>query len=228
MTAAARATEIVAKTLADRPGRVALACSFGGPAGMVLLDLVVRLDDRVPVYYLDTGLLFPETYALVERAARRYGITPRAVRPELSLGAQAAAYGEALWERDPDRCCAVRKVEPNRAFVAGFDAWLTGIRRAQTVQRADVLPVVRDGAVEKISPLYDWSDAELWAYVNAHDVPLNALHAEGYPSIGCVPCTRRPVDPADPRSGRWAGFGKTECGLHVPGTAARVSAVASR
>ncbi|HTW85767.1 MAG TPA: phosphoadenylyl-sulfate reductase [Candidatus Sulfotelmatobacter sp.] len=220
MTPAARARALVARTLAAHPGRVALACSFGGPAGMVLLDLVARLDRSVPVYYLDTGLLFPETYELVERASRRYGIVPQAVRPRLSLGAQAALHGQALWERDPDRCCALRKVEPNRAFVAGYAAWLTGIRRAQTVQRADVVPVADEDGVRKISPLHDWSDAEVWAYVNAHDVPVNALHADGYPSIGCVPCTQRPLDPADPRSGRWAGFGKTECGLHLPPAAA--------
>jgi phosphoadenosine phosphosulfate reductase len=222
VSAVERAEQLVARTLHAHPGRVALACSFGGVAGMALLDLVLRIDRSVPVYYLDTGLLFPETYALVERAAGRYGITPHAVRPALSLEAQAARYGEALWERDPDRCCSLRKVEPNRAFVAGFGAWLTAIRRAQTVARADVEPVVHDDGVDKVSPLYDWSDDDVWKYVGAHDVPVNALHADGYPSIGCVPCTRRPVDASDPRSGRWAGSGKTECGLHLP-TPARAS-----
>jgi len=216
MTVVARAQRIIAQTLAAHPGQVALACSFGGPAGMALLDVVVRLDRTVPVYYLDTGLLFPETYALVERVGRRYGIAPQAVQPALSLDAQAAAYGAALWERDPDRCCALRKVEPHRAFVAGFGAWLTGLRRGQTVQRADLEPVVQDGSVEKVSPLYDWTDDDVWDYVRTHDVLVNPLHAEGYPSLGCVPCTRRPLDASDPRSGRWVGFAKTECGLHRP------------
>jgi phosphoadenosine phosphosulfate reductase len=182
---------------------------------MALLDLALRVDREIPVYYLDTGLLFEATHALVERAARRYGIAPIAVHPELSLERQAERFGEALWARDPDRCCALRKVAPHRAFLAGFDAWFTGIRRAQSRTRADIDAVSDDGArLVKVSPLFDWSDADVWSYVNAHDVPVNALHADGYPSIGCAPCTGRPAHGADARSGRWGGFAKTECGLH--------------
>lgn len=205
--------------LARYPGRVALACSFGGPSGMALLDLVLRIDGAVPVYYVDTGLLFAQTHELVERASRRYGIAPVALRAELSVQEQAEQYGEALWARDPDACCAIRKVAPHRAFVAGYDAWLTGIRRAQSHTRAEIDPVARDGErLTKVSPLFDWTDEDVWAYVNAYDVPVNALHGDGYPSIGCMPCTRRVAPGEDARSGRWAGFGKTECGLHpVPG-----------
>jgi phosphoadenosine phosphosulfate reductase len=185
---------------------------------MALLDLTLRLDRSVPVYYLDTGLLFPETYALVERAGRHYGITPIAVKPELSLDEQAERYGDQLWASDPDRCCALRKVAPQRAFLHGFDAWLTAIRRAQTTTRAGVDAVAWDASAEltKVSPLYDWSDEEVWDYVGAHGVPVNALHFDGYPSIGCVPCTRRVASGEDARAGRWAGFAKTECGLHQP------------
>ncbi len=211
----ASAERIVREALARHPGRIALACSFGGPSGMALLDLALGIEPALPVYYVDTGLLFPETYALVERVARRYGIVPRAVPPELSLAAQERAFGAELWGRDPDRCCALRKVAPNRAFLAGYDAWFTGIRRAQSSARAAIEPFEDDGGGRlKVSPLFDWSDAEVWAYVNERGVPVNALHAEGYPSIGCVPCTRRPAPGEDGRAGRWAGFAKTECGLH--------------
>lgn len=221
-TAASRAEQVIRETLARYPGRVALACSFGGPSGMVLLDLVLRADRDVPVYYIDTGLLFAETYALVERASRRYGIAPVALAPELSVEEQAERFGDALWARDPDRCCALRKVAPHRVYLDGFDAWLTGIRRVQSSERRDADTVTRDGAhLVKVSPLLDWSDADVWSYVNEHDVPVNALHADGYPSIGCIPCTRRPAAGEDARAGRWAGFGKTECGLHVRADEAR-------
>ncbi|MEA2687474.1 MAG: phosphoadenosine phosphosulfate reductase [Candidatus Eremiobacteraeota bacterium] len=212
----ARADEIVREVLARYPGRVALACSFGGPSGMALLDIVLNADLGVPVYYVDTGLLFAETHELVERASRRYGIAPIALHPELSVEAQAERYGEALWARDPDACCAMRKVAPHRAFIDGFDAWFTGIRRVQARTRGDIEPVARDGArLLKVSPLFDWTDEDVWAYVNEHDVPVNALHGDGYPSIGCMPCTQRPAPGDDARSGRWAGFGKTECGIHM-------------
>ena len=219
-TPAESAERILRHTLDRYPGRVAVACSFGGPSGMALLDLVLRLDRSVAVYYLDTGLLFPETYALIERVAARYGITPIAVRPELSVEAQGERYGDALWASDPDRCCALRKVEPNRAFLQSYDAWVTAIRRAQSTTRADIEPISWDAGagLEKVSPLYDWSDEDVWQYIKDHDVPVNPLHADGYPSIGCVPCTRRVVEGDDVRSGRWAGFAKTECGLHYPAT----------
>jgi phosphoadenosine phosphosulfate reductase len=215
--AAAHADSVVREALARYPGRIALACSFGGPSGMALLDLALRADRDLPVYYIDTGLLFPETYALVERTARRYGIAPIALRPELSVEAQARQHGDALWARDPDRCCALRKVAPHRAFLDGYDAWFTGIRRAQSATRAEIEPIARDGTrLVKVSPLFDWSDDDVWSYVNEHDVPVNALHADGYPSLGCIPCTSRPQPGDDQRSGRWTGFGKTECGLHAP------------
>ncbi len=215
MSAAARAERILTEALERFGGRIALACSFGGPSGMALLDLALRLDRTIPVYYLDTGLLFPQTYALVAQGARRYGIEPLAVRTSLSLEAQAAGYGEALWSREPDRCCELRKIEPQRAFLASYDAWLSGVRRVQSTTRAALQPFEpdRDGPT-KVSPLYDWSDDELWEYLRAHAVPVNPLHEDGYPSIGCVPCTRRVAAGEDSRAGRWSGFAKTECGLH--------------
>jgi len=206
-------------------GRIVLACSFGGPAGMVLVDLVARRANGlgVPVYFIDTGLLFPETYALVERVRERYGIDPLPVRSEVTLEAQAAQNGAALWDRDPDRCCAIRKVEPQRAFLAGYSAWITGLRREQTAERAGARPIEwddRSGGLAKISPLVDWTDADVWNYVVEHDVPYNSLHDTGYPSIGCAPCTRAVRAGEDARAGRWSSFEKTECGLHSKTTAA--------
>ncbi len=222
MTPAESAAAIVGETLQRFPQRTALACSFGAPSAMVLLDLVVRLDRDVPVYYLDTGLLFDETYALIARTARRYAIEPIAVHPELSLAAQADAHGESLWARDPDRCCSLRKVEPMRLFLREYVAWFSGIRRADSAARAAAEPFERDAdGRTKANPLFDWSDDDVERYAAAHDVPLNPLHVEGYPSLGCVPCTRAVAPGEDPRAGRWSGFAKTECGLHLSAPAAR-------
>jgi phosphoadenosine phosphosulfate reductase len=210
--------EILAWALDAYQPRIVLACSFGGPTGMALLDMALRLDPSVPVFYLDTGLLFPETYALVDEVARRYGITPRAVRPGLSLAAQAEAHGEALWARDPDRCCALRKVLPQREALSGCDAWITGLRRDQSATRRATPAVAWDSqfGLVKVCPLAGWGEREVWRYIAEHQVPYNALHGRGYPSIGCTPCTRPVAAGEEARAGRWSGFAKTECGLHIP------------
>jgi phosphoadenosine phosphosulfate reductase len=197
--------------------RITLACSFGGPSGMVLLDMLMQLDPATPVFYLDTGLLFPETYALVAEVTQRYGITPRPVRPQLTVARQTARYGEALWARDPDRCCELRKVLPQREALKGFDAWITGLRRDQAATRRAIPVVEWDGkfGLTKVNPLAPWTEREVWRYITVHKVPYNRLHQRGYLSIGCTHCTR-PVAPGeDSRAGRWSGFAKTECGLHT-------------
>jgi phosphoadenosine phosphosulfate reductase len=210
-----RATVIVREALARHPGRIALACSFGGPTGMVILDLALALEPRLPVYFLDTGLLFEETYALVERVRARYGIEPIAVRSESTVAEQAARFGDELWLRDPDACCDLRKVRPQRAFLAAYDAWITGLRRDQSATRREVPFVQRDeDGREKIAPLADWSEREVWRYVLARDVPYNPLNDRGYPSVGCTHCTRAIRPGEDARAGRWSGFAKSECGLH--------------
>ncbi len=210
--------EILAWALDIFRPRIALAYSFGGPTGMALLDMALRLDPSVPVFYLDTGLLFPETYALVEEVARRSGIIPRAVRPALSLAAQAQEYGEALWARDPDRCCALRKVLPQREALSGCDAWITGLRRDQSATRRATPAVAWDAkfGLVKVCPLARWSERDVWHYIADHQVPYNALQGRGYPSIGCTPCTRAVAAGEEPRAGQWSGFEKAECGLHTP------------
>ncbi len=183
----------------------------------MLLDLALRIDPALRVYYLDTGLLFPETLAFVKRVEARYGISVSAVRPELTLVEQAQQHGEALWERDPDACCALRKVAPQRAFLKNYDAWITGLHKTSLATRADVSRVVWDAGanVVKVSPLALWSDADLETYARENDIPVNPLLTAGFSSIGCMPCTRRTRYGEDSRAGRWPGFAKTECGLHI-------------
>jgi phosphoadenosine phosphosulfate reductase len=182
----------------------------------VIVDMIARQSLPVALFTLDTGLLFPETYALKEEIEKKYGVTIKAVRPQFTVAEQAVREGAELWLRNPDQCCELRKMEPLRAELANWDAWMTAIRRDQTPERANA-PVVgwdaRFGLV-KINPLVRWTYADVQAYVHEHNVPYNPLHDQNYPSIGCVPCTS-PVKPGeDPRSGRWRGNEKTECGLH--------------
>lgn len=201
---------------------LSLACSFGGPSGMVLLDMVSKLSLDLEVFYLDTGLLFPETYALRDEAARRYGMQPVAYRSRLSLAEQAHEHGPELWRTDPDRCCYLRKVAPNEEALRGKRAWMSGIRRDQAESRSATGFVQWDETfgLVKVCPLAGWTEDQVADYVARYDVPVNALHAEGYPSIGCQPCTR-PVMPGESlRAGRWSGFAKTECGLHLAPAAA--------
>ena len=196
--------------------RLTFATGFGAE-GCVVVDLVARHNLPIDLFTLDTGLLFPETYALWRRLEARYGITIRAVRPALTVETQEARHGAALWSRAPDRCCAMRKIGPLRAELAGFDAWITAIRREQTPERATALPVEHDRkfGLVKVNPLVGWTHDDVWAHLYAHDVPYNELHERGYPSIGCEPCTSPIVPGENLRAGRWRGAGKRECGLHV-------------
>jgi phosphoadenosine phosphosulfate reductase len=210
-----RPVEALAWAAARFPKGVTFSTGFGAE-GCVIVDLVSRHELDVDVFTLDTGLLFPETYALWRRLEERYGLTIRAVRPAQTVAEQAQAHGERLWEREPDRCCALRKVEPLRRALEGASAWVTAIRREQTPDRATARVVEWDErfSLVKLNPLASWTHAEVWDYVREHHVPVSPLHAQGYASIGCHPCTS-PVAPGeDPRAGRWRGKSKTECGLH--------------
>ena len=208
--------EILAAVAPRFPGRIALACSFGAE-DCVLLDLIGRARLPVDVFTLDTGFLFAETYALWARLEERYGLRIRAAKADLPPFDRS---GPPPWERDPDACCAARKVEPLRAALAALGAWVTGIRRDQTPDRANAQVVEWDPrfGLVKVNPLAAWTAADVAAHLARFEVPTNPLHAKGYLSIGCAPCTT-PVNPGeDPRAGRWRGREKTECGLHVDGT----------
>ncbi len=200
-----------------QPG-LTLACSFGGPSGMVLLDMIMQIDRAVEVFYLDTDFLFPETYRLRDAVAKKYAFQPVGYMSLITPVEQAAKYGDALWGRDPDKCCAIRKVEPNERALAGKRAWISGIRRDQTKQRAnmDIVEWDEKFGLVKVNPLANWTEALVWKYILDNGVPYNELHDKNYPSIGCTNCTKAVMPGEDPRSGRWQGFDKTECGLHVP------------
>ena len=207
--------EILAWGAASLP-RLTFATGFGAE-GCVLIDLVARAGLPIDLFTLDTGVLFPETYELWHRLETHYGVTIRGVLPAESLAAQATAHGGELWTRDPDRCCELRKVLPLRTELAGWDGWVTAIRRDQSAARATAEAVERDErfGLVKVNPLVTWTHDQVWAHVAAHDVPTNPLHARGYPSIGCAPCTSAVIPGEALRSGRWrAHAAKTECGLH--------------
>ncbi len=209
--------EIVAAALDLFGERITIASSFG-LEDVALIHMATQVSPGpVDVFCLDTGVLFAETYALLEQFSGSYPIRLRRMVPELSLDAQAERYGAQLWARDPDLCCKLRKVEPLQRALKGYDAWVTGLRRAQGPTRQGAKAIERDAKHDlyKVNPLVRWSDEELWAYVRSEKVPYNPLHEQGYPSIGCRPCTRAVAPGEDPRAGRWAGFGKTECGLHL-------------
>lgn len=210
--------DVVAAAIEGYRGKIVLACSFGAE-DVVLVDMVHRIDPSVPLFYLDTEFLFPETYATRDRVIERYGLKPAQViqvKSMLTAQQQAEEHGDALWSREPDRCCQLRKVEPLTRVLRGYEAWITGIRRDQAPSRANAGIVEWDQKFElvKINPLARWSWNDVWTYMKVYEVPYNPLHDQNYPSIGCTHCTA-PVAPGeDPRAGRWKNFAKTECGLH--------------
>ena len=194
---------------------VAIASSFG-MEDMVLVDLSSRLKQPIPVFTLDTNFLFPETYALIESVRDKYGIVAEKLQPALAPEEQARAHGEALWTRQPDQCCHMRKIEPLEKKLSGLRAWVTGIRRKQSPTRAGTRKVEWDTKFNlvKVNPLAEWSTRQVWEYLQKNHVPYNPLHDKGYPSIGCTHCTRPVQAGQHERAGRWSGFEKTECGLH--------------
>jgi len=160
--------------------------------------------------------LFPETYEVRDRLIEKYNIQPVRYRPFLSVEDQAKVYGDELWTQNPDLCCGMRKVQPLTQALKPLKAWITGIRRDQAPTRANAGIVEWDGKFNlvKVNPLAPWTWDQVWSYISENQVPYCALHDQGYPSIGCAPCTRRVAAGEDPRAGRWSGFQKTECGLH--------------
>jgi len=208
--------EAVLRWALQKFGRdVALATGFGAE-GCVLIRMLAEIDTNARIFYLDTDLLFPETYELIKKLEANYGVHFEERRSRLSLSAQAAIYGERLWEREPDVCCQLRKVDPLREMLSGLRAWITAIRREQTPARAGARVVEQDRKFEliKINPLAVWSHHDVWRYIKEHDVPYNQLYDLGYRSIGCQPCTTLVQIGEEERAGRWRSSEKTECGLH--------------
>jgi phosphoadenosine phosphosulfate reductase len=195
---------------------IAISSAFGAE-GMVVIDIASRLKRNFRVFTLDTEFLFPETYALMDRFEQKYGIAIERVYSLLSPDEQERVHGAALWNRDPDQCCMLRKIEPLRRKLSGLHAWITGIRRDQTADRAGAKKIEWDAkfGLVKVNPIVDWTSEQVWRYIRAHDVPYNTLHDNAYPSLGCTHCTRAVRPGEDARAGRWPDIEKTECGLHV-------------
>lgn len=199
-------------------GRIAVVSSFGTESA-VLLSLVAEIDPAVPVLFLDTGKHFGETLRHRDDLARRLGLRDvRSIKPDVGTLSEHDAQG-VLWASDPDGCCRIRKVEPLERAITGFDAWITGRKRFQGGIRADLPTVEAASGRFKINPLSTWSRARVEAELEHRGLPRHPLEADGFLSIGCMPCTERVAPGADARSGRWAGLGKTECGIHLPAVA---------
>jgi phosphoadenosine phosphosulfate reductase len=205
--------EVVAAVALRFSNKIALACSFGAE-DCVLVDVVGRWRLPIEIFTLDTGFLFPETQVLWRQLEERYGLEIVAAPADLP---PLERTQPPPWERDPDACCHARKVVPLRAKLASLDAWVTGIRRDQTPDRAGARVIEWDErfGLIKLNPLASWTTADVAAYVKRHEVPTNPLHERGYLSIGCAPCTSPVKLGEDPRAGRWRGREKTECGLHA-------------
>lgn len=196
--------------------KLAMATAFG-PEGCCLLHMIAEIEPSVYVFNLETGYQFPETLALRERIQERYGLTVNLIRPEQTVAEYEADHGGPLYVHRPDQCCHDRKNLPLRRALNGYQAWVSAIRRDQTSHRAAAQVVQWDTKFElmKVNPLLGWTKKDVWAFVAEHNVPYNPLHDQGFPSIGCWPCTRAVEEGSDERSGRWAGTAKKECGLHV-------------
>lgn len=183
----------------------------------VLVHLAARTKPGIDVVFLDTGYHFAETLGTRDAVAASYDANVINLRPEHTVAEQDIAEGSDLFARDPNRCCHLRKVLPLKKFLAGYDVWVTGVRRADSQVRVDTPTVAFDDnfGLIKVNPIAEWTDEQMRDYIRRYSILVNPLVDEGYPSIGCAPCTAKPAPGADARAGRWSGFNKTECGLHV-------------
>ena len=198
------AEETIAWAIERFGGELRFAVSFQKTSS-VMVDMVNRIDPRARFFYVDTELLFPETYATRDALAERYGIEFHRV-----------ANGSEPWSLDRDGCCADHKVQLMRKALNDASCWVSGIRRVDSETRADAPKFGWDDrfGLWKLNPLADWDEKRVWSYIKEHHVPYNALHDQGYPSIGCMPCTTVALEGAGERAGRWAGTDRTECGIH--------------
>ncbi|WP_409299935.1 phosphoadenylyl-sulfate reductase [Peribacillus sp. SCS-155] len=193
------------------------ACSFG-IEGIVLIDLISKINTQARVIFLDTDLHFNETYQLIDEVKTRYPqLRIEMKKPDLTLEEQASQYGDELWAREPNKCCEIRKVIPLHQVLSGPAAWLSGLRREQSETRKNTQFINKDNKFKsiKICPLIHWTWKDVWRYAHKQGLPYNILHDRGYPSIGCEKCTKPAFSEDDLRAGRWSGSGKTECGLHI-------------
>ncbi len=196
--------------------RLTMATAFGAE-GCCLIHMLAEIEPGVRIFNLETGYQYPQTLELRERIKQRYGIEVEYIYPETTVAEYEEEHGGPLYRIRPDQCCHDRKVLPLRRVIHGFDAWISAIRSDQTADRA-VSSVVQWDAkfgLVKINPLLSWTRKDVWNFIVKHDIPYNPLHDQGYPSIGCWPCTQPVADGEDERAGRWAGTNKKECGLHV-------------
>lgn len=190
------------------------ACSFQKTSSVVA-HMATQINPDARFFYIDTDLLFPETYETRDRFSQHFGIEFDRYH-NISLEEQAAKHGDELWKRDPDTCCSLRKVEPMKRALESVDCWVSGIRRSDSASRAGAPKFGKDRrfGLWKVNPLADWSERDVWNYIREHHLPYNPLHDQGYPSIGCMPCTSQVKPGEDARAGRWAGTTKVECGIN--------------
>jgi phosphoadenosine phosphosulfate reductase len=212
----ASAREILSWAVQRFYPRLTMATAFGAE-GCCILHLLAEIEPRVRVFNLDTGYQFAETLELRDRIKARYGIEVEYVRAETTVEQYEAEHGGPLYLHRPDQCCYDRKIVPLRRAIEGYEAWISAIRKDQTTDRgkADVIQLDRKFGLVKINPLLNWTKSDVWRLILDHEIPYNPLHDQGYPSIGCWPCTAPVGEGQDDRAGRWAGTGKKECGLHV-------------
>lgn len=197
--------------------QIVYASSFGAEA-IVLIDLIYQVKPDAHIVFLDTDLHFPETYDVIQKIKERFPtLRIEMKKPELTLDEQRDQYGSALWKRDPNKCCEIRKVIPLRETLTSKQAWISGLRREQSPTRANTEFINKDDKFKniKLCPLIHWTWDGVWEYIREKDLPYNQLHDQNYPSIGCFPCTQAVGADGDSRAGRWSGSGKTECGLHT-------------
>lgn len=195
---------------------LSIGTSFGA-SGIVLMDLALRIQPDIDIFYIDTGYFFPETHALIDQLQGHYQRSFRRVRPQLTKAEHTAEYGPELYRHEPDLCCHLRKVAPLETALADSTAWASAIRRdqASTRRQAPTITWNERYNVVKLAPLVAWAEEDIWAHIRQHRLPYNKLHDQNYPSIGCWPCTRAVQPGEDPRAGRWSGMTKVECGLHL-------------
>ncbi|MFD2046518.1 phosphoadenylyl-sulfate reductase [Ornithinibacillus salinisoli] len=196
--------------------KIIYSCSFGAE-GIVLIDLISKVNPHAKIVFLDTDLHFNETYSLIEKIKGKYPkLTIKMVKPQFSLAEQKEELGDKLWERNPNLCCQLRKINPLEKELSEADAWISGLRREQSISRRNTDYVNKDDKFKsvKICPLIHWTWNDVWDYIELNNLPYNKLHDENYPSIGCEMCTLPVIDGTDTRAGRWSNFNKNECGLH--------------